>query len=109
MKELGISPITLYTKMKISKQSYYYYIGKPTIDTGMLLRFCEGVGYNFFKEYVLDLDEKEMQIQLLAKRLNSCESELASTKDKLLVQYERGYKNGENRNEKLMGMKNGDT
>lgn len=52
MEELRIRPMDLIADMKIAKQSFYNQIRRPTIDTGMLQRFSEKMGYNFFLDFI---------------------------------------------------------
>lgn len=92
IEKMHLKPISVYKKMKITKQAYYYYIDKPSMDTGMLQRFGEAIGYNFFIEYLPESERGTKQAELLRKQLDACKADLASIKDRLLAQYERGLK-----------------
>lgn len=92
IREKRMTPVEIYKKMKISKQSYYYYIDKPTIDTGMLIRFSEAVEHNFFLEYLNESEKGDKRAEMLQKELDATKAELNLTKEKLMAQYEIALK-----------------
>lgn len=92
VEQIGLSPKVIQKRMKISKGLYYYYLDKPTMDTGMLERFGEAIGVNFFLEYISESEKGGKAAEILREQLQACEIELRRTKDKLMDQYEKELK-----------------
>lgn len=60
INKLRLQQKHVYTDMKLAPQSFYNYLKRPTIDTGILERFSKALGYNFFLDYVSHEELKKM-------------------------------------------------
>lgn len=61
MEERGMTVASLSRKYGCSRVNMYKIFDKPTIDTGMLLRFSLLLNFDFFQYYRQELSDKSLQ------------------------------------------------
>lgn len=94
-KEKHITPTSLGELVNTSPQNIHAIFKRQTIDTGLLLKLCEALEYNFFAHY-----EKEKAIAALVSnelqqwqiKYNALSDKYDILLDKLKVQYELSEK-----------------
>jgi DNA-binding Xre family transcriptional regulator len=90
-KAKSITPTSLGELVNTSPQNIHAIFKRQTIDTGLLLKLCEALNYNFFSEYekekaVAGLVSNEMQQLIIKNEALNEKNELLQ--EKLKVQYQ---------------------
>ena len=81
-KASGLSVTAFAKKIHTSRRNVYIIFGKPTIDTGQLVRIASVLGHDFFRYYTTgSLAETPGELPTEQDRLTRLEKEMAGLKE----------------------------